>query len=327
MVVAAQASFGSAYGHRGAKRHASGGSTQVRRPAGIAVSLPWRTPSPSSCGQRAEQRLGVRVLRMVEQLLRRRVLDDLAGVHHRDVVGGLGDDAHVVGDDDHRHARARSRSSSSRSRMPRLHGDVERRRRLVRDQELRVAGERDRDHHALPHAAGVAGAGSRRAARRAFGMCTSSSSSTARLRASSAREAEVALHASRRAGPDRQRRVERRHRILEDHRDLRGRGRPRSSRCEQLVRSRPSKRIAPPTIRRGRSEQAHDRERGDGLPAAGLADDAERLASLDREADAVDGAHVAGTGLEVRLRFSTSRSAISRTPGCAGRARREGRRR
>ena len=35
-----------------------------------------------------------------------------------------------------------------------LHGDVERRRRLVGDQHLGVVGDRHRDHHALAHAAG-----------------------------------------------------------------------------------------------------------------------------------------------------------------------------
>ena len=36
----------------------------------------------------------------------------------------------------------------------RLHGHVERRRRLVGDQQLRLVGERHRDHRALAHAAG-----------------------------------------------------------------------------------------------------------------------------------------------------------------------------
>ena len=36
----------------------------------------------------------------------------------------------------------------------RLDGDVERRRRLVGDEDRRRAGHRDRDHHALAHAAG-----------------------------------------------------------------------------------------------------------------------------------------------------------------------------
>ena len=35
-----------------------------------------------------------------------------------------------------------------------LDRDVERRRRLVGDQQLRLVGERHRDHHALAHAAG-----------------------------------------------------------------------------------------------------------------------------------------------------------------------------
>jgi hypothetical protein len=43
------------------------------------------------------------VLGSVEEILRCCLLDDLAGIHDRDVVGGLRDDAHVVRDDDHRH--------------------------------------------------------------------------------------------------------------------------------------------------------------------------------------------------------------------------------
>src|SRR5205814_4858791 len=39
--------------------------------------------------------------------------------------------------------------------------------------------------------------------------------------------------------------------------------------------------------------QAHDRERGDRLAAARLADDAERLPALERERDAVDCVHLA----------------------------------
>src|SRR5258708_17596053 len=45
--------------------------------------------------------------------------------------------------------------------------------------------------------------------------------------------------------------------------------------------------------------QAHDRQRGDTLAAAGLADDAERLAAGEIEADAVDGAEFAGAAAEI----------------------------
>ena len=46
--------------------------------------------------------------------------------------------------------------------------------------------------------------------------------------------------------------------------------------------------------------EAHDREAGDALAGAGLADDAERLALLDLEADAVDGLDDAVVGAEMR---------------------------
>ena len=48
-------------------------------------------------------------------------------------------------------------------------------------------------------------------------------------------------------------------------------------------------------------EEAHDRAREHGLAGSGLADDAERLAALERERDTVDGAHEPAVGLEVGL--------------------------
>ena len=56
-----------------------------------------------------------------------------------------------------------------------------------------------------------------------------------------------------------------------------------SSRSESFVRSRPSKHDrAGDDLRRRLRDQAHDRERGHRLAAAGLADDPERLPLLDR---------------------------------------------
>ena len=54
---------------------------------------------------RADQALRVRVQRLAEQRRHVGLLDDLAGVHHRDPVAHLGDDAEVVGDEDDRRAR------------------------------------------------------------------------------------------------------------------------------------------------------------------------------------------------------------------------------
>ena len=64
----------------------------------------------------AEQLLGVGVLGRVEDLVDRPVLDDLAEIHDRDVVGDLGDDADVVGDEQHRHA-ASAPAAAIRSRI------------------------------------------------------------------------------------------------------------------------------------------------------------------------------------------------------------------
>ena len=74
-------------------------------------------------------------------------------IHHRDAVGHLGDDAEVVRDEQQRQVEARLQLAHQVEHL-RLNRDVERRRRLVGDDERRLAGERDGDHHALPHAAG-----------------------------------------------------------------------------------------------------------------------------------------------------------------------------
>ncbi len=76
-----------------------------------------------------------------------------AGVHHQDVVGEVGDHAQVVRDQDDRGAGLLLEVLEQVEDL-RLHGHVERGGRLVRDQQLRVADQRHRDHRALPHTAG-----------------------------------------------------------------------------------------------------------------------------------------------------------------------------
>ena len=100
-----------------------------------------------------------------------------------------------------------------------LHGDVERGGRLVGDEQLRLGGERDRDHDALAQAAAQLvriGASSEAAG---SGIPTSPSSAIARSFASR----EVALRWARIVSatwsPDGKHRVETGHRILEDHAD------------------------------------------------------------------------------------------------------------
>jgi hypothetical protein len=51
-------------------------------------------------------------------------------------------------------------------------------------------------------------------------------------------------------------------------------------------------------------EQAHDRAGQDGLAGAGLAHDAQRLAAVEGEADAVDRTHEAAVGSEVGVEIA-----------------------
>ena len=124
---------------------------QVRRGAGNGVQ-----PLPGLgrlLRQRVEERLGVRVAGVGVE--RRRVgrLHHLARVHDRDPVRAPGDHAEVVGDHDDRHAEPLPQVVDELEDLL-LDGHVERGRRLVGDEQLGLAGQRHRDHHALPHAAG-----------------------------------------------------------------------------------------------------------------------------------------------------------------------------
>ena len=74
-------------------------------------------------------------------------------------------DAQVVGDEQHRHVEPVAQLAQQAEDLE-LDRDVERRRRLVGDQHVRPAGERDGDHHPLAHARRRAGADRRAAAAR-----------------------------------------------------------------------------------------------------------------------------------------------------------------
>ncbi|MNI50796.1 hypothetical protein D3C73_1054850 [compost metagenome] len=73
--------------------------------------------------------------------------------HHHRAVGDLGDDTHVVGNEKHGHAAIGLQFPNEVEDL-RLDGDVERCRRFVSNEQFRAAGERHRDHNALPHTAG-----------------------------------------------------------------------------------------------------------------------------------------------------------------------------
>ena len=84
---------------------------------------------------------------------------DLAEVHHHHAVGDVADDVEVVGDEDVGEAELALQVLEQVEDL-RLHRDVERRDRLVADDQLRVDGERAGDADALALAARRTRAGS-----------------------------------------------------------------------------------------------------------------------------------------------------------------------
>ena len=92
------------------------------------------------------------MLRCGKQLRHRRELDHAAEIHHGDIIGHLRDHAHVMGDQHQRHAFCPLQPAQQRQDL-RLRRDVERGGRLVRDQDLRIGGQRQRNADALAQAA------------------------------------------------------------------------------------------------------------------------------------------------------------------------------
>jgi len=133
--------------HRVERRHLAGNRRQ-------------RHAAPRDFGQGGEQRLRVGVThpkgtssgtRTGEEFLAVGDFDQFAGVHDADAVRHFGDDAEIVGNQQHAHAALALELCQQVEDLC-LHGDVECRRRLVGDQQVGLAGQRDGDHHALLHA-------------------------------------------------------------------------------------------------------------------------------------------------------------------------------
>ena len=87
-----------------------------------------------------------------EEVARGRELDDAAEVHDADAVGDVVDDGEIVRDEEVREPEPPLQVAHQVQHL-RLHRHVERRRRLVADEERRVRRQRARDRDALPLAA------------------------------------------------------------------------------------------------------------------------------------------------------------------------------
>ena len=153
-----------------------------------------------------------------EQFADWRFLHFPARIHHDHALRGLGDHAEIVRDQDHSGAELFLQVEDDVEDL-RLDGDVERGGRLVGEQHLRIAGERHRDHHALAHAAGEL--------MRIFLQPLLRLGDAHKLEdfdgAAQRRLLVQAFVQQQRFGDlvaDCHHRIERRHRLLEDHRDV-----------------------------------------------------------------------------------------------------------
>mmetsp|Transcript_28695 Transcript_28695/g.54208 ORF Transcript_28695/g.54208 Transcript_28695/m.54208 type:complete len:278 (+) Transcript_28695:119-952(+) len=108
------------------------------------------------CGRnlwrRRHQIFGVGVLRVAKDQLGGATFHHPTPVHHNHVIGHIGDHAKVMRDQNHRHAVFGLQVFDQAQHL-RLRGHVQRRCRLIRDQNIRTPDHRHSYHRPLPHPA------------------------------------------------------------------------------------------------------------------------------------------------------------------------------
>ncbi len=240
------------------------------------------------CGPMAGRNAGqqparVGMQRRGENIVHRSGLDDLARIHHRDPVGDVCHDAKVMGDQHQRHAEFTLQILEQRHDL-RLDHDVERGRGLVGDDQRRLAHQRHGDHHALAQAAGELVRvllQPQRRLRHAAALEQVFSTRPRRVRGAAA----VAKVGFDQLVADRVDRIERRHRVLEDHRNPVA-AQVREFATAECLEVAPTKRDCVCRQRGAVRLQPQDRQRGHGLAASGFADKAEGFARRHGEAHA-----------------------------------------
>ena len=273
---------------------------QVRRQA--LDRLERRRPGPVEARDGTQEPARVGMLGMGENRRCRSGFDDARRVHDVHAVGVAGDDAEVVRDDDGGDVEPAGEVFHKLQDL-RLDGDIEGGRRLVRDQHLGIAGEPDGDHDALAHATGELVRVLIEAAVRVGDADEVEQLAGARS-SSIAVHVEVDLERLHDLLADRQHRIERCHRLLENHGDVAApeRGHLRFRDFRQVAAL--EQHAAAGDARGDRMQEAHHGERGDGLARARLSDDRHHFAAAHVKGYALDRAHGAARGHELDLEIA-----------------------
>ena len=114
---------------------------------------PVRLETCLGVGRRGEQQPRVRVERVGQHILDRPLLDDLAGVHHENVVGDVARTREIVRDVEERDLPLLL-ELEHQVQDPDANRDVEHARRLVRQEHHRLDSQRARDRDSLALSAG-----------------------------------------------------------------------------------------------------------------------------------------------------------------------------
>ena len=249
--------------------------------------------------------------RRVEQRRHALQLDQLAGVHHGDAAGALGQQRQVVGDEQQRHVLSALQLHQQLQHLG-LHGHVQRSGGLIGNQQLGRAGQRDGDHHPLAHAAGeLVRVGTQ--PRLGIGHLDQAQQLQRALAQPGLGPALVDLERLDDLEADGVARVQAGHRVLEDHRDVAAGDAAALAGAEfQQVLTVEAQQVGGDAA--GRLHQAHQRQHGHALAGAGFADDAEQLAALDVQVQALDG----GKGAVLRAELDGEVADLEKTHGAHG---------
>ena len=236
---------------------------------------------------------GIRTLS--EQVPGRCPLDHPAGVHDQHFLGVGGSQGEVMADHHQRRAELLLQAEQQVHDL-RLRGDVEGGRGLVGDQQPRLAGQRDRDDNTLAHAA-------RQLVRILVeapfrgGQAHHPQQIDGSLVRLGPAEREVTLDRLGDLRADPHRRVQGPFRVLEDHR------RVPAAVVPQVLFAAADELDAVEPDRAGHlggpRQQAQHGVGADGLARTGLADDRQRPAGLDGEADSLHGVDDAAARTEL----------------------------
>ena len=272
---AAAVQRGSANGQRGANTQPASGLRRNRH-----LSFDRRQPAAARCSAqrrtRGQQPLAVGMRRPIQHAAHAAEFDELAGVHHRDVVAEPPHHAEIVADEQQADALLLPQPRQQAQDL-RLHRHVQRRGRFVEDQQRRLAGECRGDQRALLHPAAELmrkGAGDLVGAMDAHLV----QQRHARRSASGGFTPRCRTIGSAICRPTRSAGIERGERILEHRADPAPQHRAVVA-AREPQRSRPSNRICAADPR-CRAEEIQDRTGDAALAGAGFADDAQRLAWL-----------------------------------------------